>query len=559
VTNPAASTAPRGASGRPPGGSVRRQILQGFALIMGVSVLLFTYAIWETGRIWQATNRSLTVDHQTVAESLRLKAYVQQEISGYLAYVVTGSDTGLADLSDGQRGFSTSADKLNGLLTGPENSHLVAILRDLRRQNESLLREVDRAVRLRKAGKVSEAASSAGELKVLQDIFVTNLDKLAAQAQDSLNRRHSQTADDRQRAGALLVGAALFGFLLAAALSVQLTEGISRKLTGLASAARAITQSRDFSGIEPVEAPGSPGRDEIADLAAAFNQMLTSLQERDAQIRAQLDHLQRQSDELAVTNHELARASKAKSEFLANMSHELRTPLNAVIGFSEVLSDQVFGSLNDKQAKYVVNVLTSGRHLLQLINDILDLSKVEAGRMELRAEELDVRQAITDIQVIVGPLALKKDLGLGVSVDPGCGVIVADQVKFKQILYNLLSNAVKFTPPAGSITVTAAREAEFVEIRVSDTGIGIKEEDKHRIFAEFQQIDSSYTRQHAGTGLGLALTRKFVEMHGGRIWFESEFGRGTTFAFVLPATPGRTEDTDRFLAARAPRRAPAPV
>ena len=234
-------------------------------------------------------------------------------------------------------------------------------------------------------------------------------------------------------------------------------------------------------------------------------------------------------------------ANRAKSDFLASMSHELRTPLNAIIGFSELLENHTFGPLNERQQRYVVNVLTSGRHLLQLINDILDLSKVEAGHMELALSEFDAGTTVSDARIMVGTLAEKKSLTLEVEVEEGLPPINADHSKFKQILYNLLSNAIKFTPAGGRIRVVVRRTAangrengKWLEVAVSDTGIGLKQEDQERIFGTFEQVDSAYAREQQGTGLGLALTRKFVELHGGRIWVESALGKGSVFRFVLP-------------------------
>lgn len=237
-------------------------------------------------------------------------------------------------------------------------------------------------------------------------------------------------------------------------------------------------------------------------------------------------------------------ANSAKSDFLAKMSHELRTPLNSIIGFSEMLQDASFGPLNEKQQRYVTNVLTSGRNLLHLINDILDLSKVEAGHVELALSEFDVGMALSEVQTIVGTLVHKKQLNLELEVEAGLPPLRADQSKFKQVLYNLLSNAIKFTPKGGDIRVTARRGSEidareggqWIEISVADTGIGLRPEDKERIFGEFEQVDSSYTRDQEGTGLGLALSRKLVELHGGWIWVESELGKGSVFRFVLPLT-----------------------
>lgn len=249
-------------------------------------------------------------------------------------------------------------------------------------------------------------------------------------------------------------------------------------------------------------------------------------------------------------------ANRAKSQFLANMSHELRTPLNAIIGFSEVLVDRMFGDLNPRQLKYCNNILTSGRHLLQLINDILDLSKVEAGRLELSFNPFEPAKALHDVQSIVKTLANRKQINLQFDL-PSLPPLSADEAKFKQIMYNLLSNAIKFTPERGRVSVTAAtvKKADldpvrcasvgacegYLKVAVSDTGIGIKPEDQERIFIEFEQVDSSYARQQQGTGLGLALTRKLIDMHGGVIWVESEEAKGSTFTFVLPLQADRIE------------------
>jgi signal transduction histidine kinase len=240
--------------------------------------------------------------------------------------------------------------------------------------------------------------------------------------------------------------------------------------------------------------------------------------------------------ELQDANSQLAEASQHKSEFLANMSHELRTPLNAIIGFSEVLLERMFGELNEKQAEYQQDILSSGQHLLSLINDILDLSKVEAGQMELEVESFSLRAALENGLTIVKERASRHGICLNLEIEPGLDTIEADERKVKQVLFNLLSNAVKFTPDGGRIIVRARRTAGTVEVAVQDSGIGIAAEDLGRVFDEFRQVGQGAAKSE-GTGLGLALTKRLVELHGGQIWVESEVGLGSTFTFTLPLRP----------------------
>ena len=237
--------------------------------------------------------------------------------------------------------------------------------------------------------------------------------------------------------------------------------------------------------------------------------------------------------EIEDKGRQLETASRHKSEFLANMSHELRTPLNAIIGFSEVLAERMFGEINDKQAEYLADILESGRHLLSLINDILDLSKIEAGRMELEPTEFNLPAAIENTLILVRERAHRRGIALARTVDERLGTIRADERKVKQVLLNLLSNALKFTPEGGRIDVAAAVRDGAVEVSVTDTGVGIAPEDQAAVFEEFRQVGAA-SKKIEGTGLGLAISRKFIELHGGRIRVQSEPGKGSTFAFTLP-------------------------
>jgi signal transduction histidine kinase len=247
--------------------------------------------------------------------------------------------------------------------------------------------------------------------------------------------------------------------------------------------------------------------------------------------------------EIEHKSRQLEVASRHKSEFLANMSHELRTPLNSIIGFSEVLLERMFGALNDKQADYVEDILNSGRHLLSVINDVLDLSKVEAGRMELQVSSFPLRRVLEAGLTMVRERAFRQAMDLCLEVDPAIDCIEADERKVKQVVFNLLSNAVKFTSAGGQVAVRARRMEGSVRVDVCDNGIGIAIEDQNRIFGEFVQAGRPGLTSYEGSGLGLALTRRLVELHGGRIWCDSQPAAGSSFSFTLPLCAG-TEPVD---------------
>lgn len=277
--------------------------------------------------------------------------------------------------------------------------------------------------------------------------------------------------------------------------------------------------------------------------------------------------------ELESANRELEKTNKLKSQFIATMSHELRTPLNSILGFSDLLlMEEVLGEpLTEKQKDYVNNIYNSGSHLLQLINNILDIAKIEAGRMDLHYEIFAVQQLISDVESVIRPLTEKRQQNLSITAAKDIPPLRADKVKFKQVIYNLLSNAVKFTPESGNITVEAAvintdslhaaSTAPFygskcLRLSVSDTGIGIKEEDMGRIFSEFEQVDSSLSRRYEGTGLGLTLTKRLVELHGGEIYVESEIGRGSKFTVIIPLPDDVSHEAAEFRQETMPARVP---
>jgi signal transduction histidine kinase len=279
-------------------------------------------------------------------------------------------------------------------------------------------------------------------------------------------------------------------------------------------------------------------RDELGGLADELNIMAASLQASVQSLEQQVEDrtrdLQRTLAELSRKSRELELASEHKSHFLANMSHELRTPLNAIIGFSELLEQQQVGELNEEQLGYVEDVIEAGRHLLALINDILDLSKVEAGKMELDLREVALRPTLESGVTMQSEAAGRNGIALGLSLSPENITVHADERKVRQVVFNLLSNAVHFTPPQGRVDVSARLNDGVVEVAVSDTGPGIAPEDQEVIFEEFRQASANSGPQPEGTGLGLPLSRRFIELHGGRLWVESVPGAGSTFRFTLP-------------------------
>jgi signal transduction histidine kinase len=314
---------------------------------------------------------------------------------------------------------------------------------------------------------------------------------------------------------ALLLAAFLGAAIL---LSVLLAQRLVRPIKRMQVTAEAIGAGAYGERIE------LDRRDELGALADSLNRMAASLEE----LITGLEH------KVAERTRELEIASKHKNEFLANMSHELRTPLNAIVGFSQVLRQKLFGDVNEKQEEYLDDILSSADHLLSLINDILDLSKVEAGQVELEVGTFSLREALERGVVMVREKAMKNGVALKLELDPSVDLVDGDERRIRQVVFNLLSNAVKFTPSGGRVDVSTAREDGEVRVAVKDTGAGIARNDQERIFEEFQQAQRTGEDRPEGTGLGLALSRKLVELHGGRIWVDSALGGGSTFTFTLP-------------------------
>ena len=355
--------------------------------------------------------------------------------------------------------------------------------------------------------KLEEVRPFRADVEELASAIKQDASRLANRTTDEIDRLIAHNESSFESSRALFISVAAGALVLAGSLGFVLSWSLIGPIQRIDSRLGAIA-SGDFSGHVEVD-----NRDELGALAANVNRM---------------------NDQLRSVYAELEQASRHKSEFLANMSHELRTPLNAIIGFSQVLRDEMVGSVNPKQAEYLEDIISSGNHLLSLINDVLDLSKVEAGQVDLEVRPFSLREALERGVVMVRERATEEGVRVAFAADPEVDVVDGDERRIKQVIFNLLSNAVKFTPAGGEVDVSATRVNGEVRVSVADTGPGVAPEDRDRIFEEFQQSETG-VGQREGTGLGLALSKRYVELHGGRIWLESELGRGSTFTFALPA------------------------
>ena len=380
-------------------------------------------------------------------------------------------------------------------------------LRGIRADYATILASVGRIERLDKAHLSDEAARGyESAARNAGDDLDARAKSLSFQARTETQALVTTNRSEYVKSRNLFVGVSAASVALALVLGLLLSWSMIGPIRRTEARVAEIAEG-DFSGRLAV-----PNRDELGSLAANVNRM---------------------NDELRRVYGELESASRHKSEFLANMSHELRTPLNAIIGFSQVLQQRLFGELNEKQAEYVDDILSSGNHLLSLINDVLDLSKVEAGQVELEVAPLSLRETLERGVVMIRERAARGGVATRLELDPAADVVTGDERRLSQVVFNLLSNAVKFTPEGGSVTVSSRRIANHVEVAVADTGVGVAAADQERIFDEFQQTDVG-VQQGEGTGLGLALSKRLIELHGGRIWVESEPGHGSRFVFALP-------------------------
>jgi len=398
----------------------------------------------------------------------------------------------------------TSAERL-GFVPPAED---LRVLRDIRARSQRLETVMDKIVEssIRGDSDIQQRALRNQAHRLATELYQTAGDLASATTvatEALIAQNQSSYASQRNRFIGVAAAAMILALLLGLALAWSVIGPIRRIDIRLAA-----ISAGDFTGRVDVD-----NRDELGALAANVNRM---------------------NDELDRLYRELETTSRHKSEFLANMSHELRTPLNSIIGFSQVLRERMFGEVNEKQEEYLDDILSSAYHLLSLINDVLDLSKVEAGQVELEVAPFSLREALESGVVMVRERATLERVKVAYSTDPEVDVVEGDERRIRQVIFNLLSNAVKFTPDGGAVDVSAAQVNGEVRVSVADTGPGLAPEDHDRIFEEFQQTDLGL-EQHEGTGLGLALSKRLVELHGGRIWVDSELGKGSTFVFTLPA------------------------
>jgi signal transduction histidine kinase len=488
------------------------------AALLGIAVLLVVVALLGLRVLGQSNARAVKVG----ALQARVAAYQGLEtqavqVRDLLAVCAGGADSakflhGSLAVPRSTRACVRSIDRtvassliLLGAATDlgfrpapDEAASFRAIKRDYRSLS-AVIREIN-------GSKTTDLAQHARAENLAIDLEIAARD-LASRTSDKTQALIAQNGSSYASSRDLLIGAAAGAVVLALLLALLLSWSLVRPIERIDARLEAIAAG-DFTSHVDV-----PNRDELGALAANLNRM---------------------NDELRRLYEELETASRHKSEFLANMSHELRTPLNAIIGFSEVLQQQMFGELNEQQLGYVGDVLDAGKHLLSLINEILDLAKVEAGRMELELADVSLVDALRSGLTMNGERASRGGVTLALTTLPEEIVVQADERKLRQVVFNLLSNAVKFTPPGGRIDVSAELNDGRVEVAVADTGPGVAEEDQELIFEEFGQARGEGQRE--GTGLGLPLSRKFVELHGGRLWVESAGGEGSTFRFTLPVT-----------------------
>jgi signal transduction histidine kinase len=499
--------------------SVHTKLLAAFMI---VTLLFIAMAVVSLQTIASATRQGQLLDeaHELVSLAQQGESALARQMHYTDMALLSQDEVAIAKILRENNQFNDRLAKLEA--AGTADPALVERVRSSQDEAMAVVADIANAIRDRRLGAVTGTLLHRQER--LDTEITTRVGLLVAAQQDRMAKLRDSVAATNRRSLTLttafavvaVIFAMLCGFIISWSfiLPVREAQGFLDKVA-----------AGDFAARISV-----PNRDEFGTLAARMNHMSAELQRFDAEQR-------RAASELGRLNLQLAQTSKAKSEFLANMSHELRTPMNAILGFTEMLIDGLYGEVPGDLKEPLTDIQLNGRHLLRLINDVLDLSKIEAGRMELALGEYSVREIVDIVHVSLRSLAAEKGLDFTISVPDDLPVAYGDSGRLTQCLMNLTGNALKFTR-VGKVEIGVGVVGPDVVFRVTDTGIGIAPEDIEDVFTEFRQADTTVTREFGGTGLGLSITSKFVQMHGGRIWVESEFGKGTTFYFAVPLRAG---------------------
>ena len=486
--------------------SIYAKLLAAFLVIAGLLIVVSAVGLYEVRQVNEQAGDLVKIQRK-IAAYRQLQHDTTAQLYSVASALLVAEEKALEATLRQLNQFGYDLDRLQ--FVGQDEMEIVA---RVRKDYEAFIAVVTEVIELIRAGNVAQGREAQiGRASPLADRLERLTNELVNKAEADMLARIDESQADYQVAQLMMVAFALGSILLALGLGYSIS----------------------WSLIEPVRRMD----ERFSRLAAGDFSGRLSVANRD-ELGALSENLNRMSDELGRLYRQLETANRHKSEFLANMSHELRTPLNAVIGFSEVLQERMFGELNEKQADYVNDIHSSGRHLLALINDILDLSKIEAGHMELDPSEFDLPAMLENALTLVRERAQRHGIALALDTAPDVGIVRGDERKLKQVMLNLLSNAVKFTPEGGSVRVGARMNGSAVEISVTDTGVGIAPEDQPLVFEEFRQVGADSARKAEGTGLGLSLAKKFIELHGGTIRLESAPGRGSTFTFTLPVPAG---------------------
>ena len=495
--------------------SVHTKLLGAFLI---VTLLFVARALVSLRTIVIATRQSQLLDeaHEVVSLAQQSEHALVRQMQYTDMALLSEDEAAISKILRQNNRFNDRLAKVEA--AGTVERDLVEQIRTSQDEVMAVVADMANAIRDGKLGSVTGALSQRQQR--LDYEITTRVGRLVAAEQDRMARlRESVTAANRR------------SLILTAAFAVSAV--ILALLCGFVISWSFILPVREAQGfLDKVAAGGLggrisvPNRDEFGMLAERMNHMSQELQRFDTEQR-------RAAAELGHLNQQLEEASKAKSEFLANMSHELRTPMNAILGFTEMVLDGLYGDVPTELKEPLADIQVNGRHLLRLINDVLDLAKIEAGRMQLAPSEYSVREVVDVVHVSLRSLAAEKDLDFVINVSNDLPAAYGDNGRLTQCLMNLAGNAIKFTKQ-GRVEIGVELMGSELIYRVSDTGIGIPKEEMENVFAEFRQVDATVTREFGGTGLGLSITKKFVEMHGGRIWIESEVGKNCTFFFAVP-------------------------